>query len=64
MFTEYLYSVLDMHEESKHKIIFPQTKIIEFLNCFKLNSRSGLKFEYLLFLIAKDRKMIRDSIKG
>lgn len=40
----YLYSVLDLHEESKHKIIFPQTKVIEFLKCFKLNSRTNMTF--------------------
>lgn len=64
MFMTYLYRVLDMHEESKHRIIFPQTKVLEFLNIYKLNSKSGIKFENLMLLIAKDRKMIKDSING
>lgn len=28
MFMGYMYQVLDMHEDSKHRIIFPQTKVI------------------------------------
>lgn len=42
---QYLYSILDIHEESKHKIIFPQTKLIEFFNYFKINGKNkSLRF--------------------
>lgn len=45
LFMQYLYSILDIHEESKHKIIFPQTKLIEFLNYFKINGKNkSLRF--------------------
>lgn len=35
-FMDYFYQALDLHEDSKHKIIFPQTKMIEFINKLKI----------------------------
>lgn len=65
MFMQYLYAVLDMHEESRHRIIFPQTKMMEFLNCFQINlGNESASFEALMLLIARDRKRIRDYQNG
>ena len=33
----YLYSILDMHEDSKHRIIFPQTKLLDLVNRIKID---------------------------
>lgn len=38
MIMKYLYSALDLHEDSKHKIIFPQTKMIDFINTLKIET--------------------------
>ena len=64
----YFYTLVDLHGEAKHRIIMPQTKLMDFLARKKLDKElkedRGISYESLVTLIAKDRKRLNDHIEG
>jgi hypothetical protein len=65
----FLYRLLDLHADSKDRIIMPETKLLDFLNRKKISNensvgKSILSFDSILLLIAKDRKRLRNQEKG
>ena len=65
----FLYRLLDLHADSKDRIIMPETKLLDFLNRKKISNENSVgnsivSFDSILLLIAKDRKRLRNQEKG
>ena len=65
---KYFYTLLDLYGEAKHKIIMPQTKLLDFISRQRIHKEvaedKGLSYESLVNLIAKDRKRLNDHLEG
>lgn len=57
-----------MHGGAKHKILMPQSKLLDFISRQRVMKESegfkGLSYQSLISLISKDRKRLKDYIEG
>ena len=62
------YTLVDMHGEAKHRILMPQSKLLDFISRQRVHKevegRGILSYESLVTMIAKDRKRLHDYING